>query len=160
MDRKRAIKFHCVEKPDETPTTLYYKSLKGRPNAGNSKAALAKAEAKRKDANKGHDIFLMPAEKSYSRSRQWPYCRTCLFALHGTTAGRICKDNLEMLKNNKKCLSKRRLWWKRTKQQNKPFTDEFIRRSGWTEQEIDDFFKVHEKATWSAKHWAQIKQQS
>ena len=35
-----------------------------------------------------------------------------------------------------------------------------MRRSGWTEQEIDDFFKVHEKATWSAKHWAQIKQQS
>ena len=56
MDRKRAIKFHCIEKhPDETPTTLYYKSLKGRPNAGSSKAALGKAEAKRKDANKGHE---------------------------------------------------------------------------------------------------------
>ena len=151
QDRLRAIKAHIADKhPDETPSTIHYKRLKGTPKSSSRVGDTQRAKHRSAIAKKHrtHDVVaVQPVERNARGLRGSLFfckkCYTCL--LKGSDKQRLltCKQRAKLMKDPNGCaMTNRRTWWVRTQIKEPLFAENFAKAMGKTFSEIDAIFHV------------------
>ena len=122
QDHKRAVREHCRKcHPKETPRTLAFKSLKGKPKRtkGVSRQQLANHEKYRFERFPTHEIVrVVPPERLASGFRgALYYCKVCLSPLHKSSPQGLqtCQERRARIDTSHHVRRMRRTWWVRLK---------------------------------------------
>ena len=145
FDRLCAIAQHCKdEHPEETPSSLHHKRLKGWKKPASMKAKLTERLAaartkKGKDEKDDHVRILLPKPKWDNNRGSYVYCRNCLAHLQRRSPKFLkvpCKERLAKLSS---CLTAKHMkaaWWKRLCKEDPEHKQLLLEKTGWTEEEI------------------------
>ena len=143
-ERVCAIAKHCDdEHPDETPSTLHHKRLKGWAKPDSMKANLAKHHAKVRGETEFKDdhVRVVVPKPIWDKNRgAYVYCKNCLAHLQRRVEDFMrvpCQDRLEKTRSDATAKRMKRAWWDRVCTHDPDHKSQVLQATGWSEAEVN-----------------------